>query len=177
MRLILASCLCLFACQLFGQVPDGSVIFLQGGPLSKTIKRHTDSPLTHTAIVLYDGNEPWVYEASPPRVSRTPLAEYLNLLKRKSQKHAISWFIMQPRVPYSESELVAMKNYANSQLGRPYMIRGWWKGREVRGLFCSEYAGNIIGKSGRIVSADYHESPGSLHIKLSVIYETSTNQR
>jgi len=177
MRLILASCLCLFACQLFGQVPDGSVIFLQGGPLSKTIKRHTDSPLTHAAIVLYEDNEPWVYEASPPRVSRTPLAEYLNLLTKKSQKHGMSWFIIQSQVPYSETELGAMKGYANSQLGRPYMIRGWWKGREVRGLFCSEYVGNIIEKSSRIVSADYRESPGSLYVKLSTIYETSPNQR
>lgn len=166
MRLIVALLVCLSTCQSLAQVQDGSVIFLQGGPLSKTIKRHTDSSLTHAAIVLFDGSQPWVYEASPPRVTRTPLNEYLDLLERKSQKHAITWVIMQPQVPYNSSELVAMKNYANSQLGRPYMIRGWWKGHEVRGIFCSEYAADILEESGRIISAHVHESPGSLYIKV-----------
>ena len=55
---------------------DGSVIFWQGGLLVKPILKHTDSDLTHAAIVLYNGKEPFVYEAVPPRVHKVPLAEY-----------------------------------------------------------------------------------------------------
>jgi hypothetical protein len=176
MRLILSMCILLTVCQpAAAQVQDGSVIFLQGGLLERPIAKHTDSTLTHAAIVLYQGDEPWVYESTPPRVARMPLAEYVSLLESKSEKHGFSWFVMAPRVPYSIRELTAMKEYADSQLGRPYMLRGWWKGREVRGIFCSEYVGNIIEKSGRIVSANYRESPGSLYTKLSKFYETSTD--
>jgi len=46
------------------------------------------------------------------------------------------------------------------------MLRGWWKGREVRGIFCSEYVADILEQSGRINSAHIHESPGSLYIKV-----------
>ncbi len=59
-----------------------------------------------------------------------------------------------------------MRRYAESQLGRPYMLRGWWKQREVRGVFCSQFVGDVIEQSGRIVSAHFRESPVSLYCKL-----------
>jgi hypothetical protein len=166
--MILATFICLVGCsQTHAITPrDGSVIFIQGGPFTNLISRHTDSTLTHAAIILYDNGEPWVYEATPPRVCRTALPEYLRLLEKKSQRHEMSWFILEPRIPYSSRELSAMKRYAESQLGRPYMLRGWWKGREVRGIFCSEYVADILEQSGRINSAHIHESPGSLYIKV-----------
>jgi hypothetical protein len=144
------------------------VIFLRGGLLVKPIFHYTDSTLTHAAIVLYHGRDPWVYEATPPYVRRMPLADYIHLLEEKSherfeRKRNMTWFIVQPRVRYGSLELAAMRNHAESQLGRPYMLRGWWKGREVAGIFCSQYVGDIIERSGRITSAHFRESPGSLY--------------
>ena len=51
------------------------------------------------------------------------------------------------------------------------MLRGWWKGHEVRGVFCSQFAGNVLDKSGGSRPAASDESPGSLHDKLLPTYE------
>lgn len=157
-------------------VEDGSVVFIRGGLFIGPIYRHTDSTLTHAAIILYSGMEPWVYEAVPPRVHKLPLTQYLIELRLKEQKESLqhrgmSWFVMQPRIPYTSRELEAMKWYAESQLGRPYMIRGWWKGQEVRGVFCSQLVGDIIEQSGKIHSDHFRESPGNLHVKLLPFYQ------
>lgn len=156
-------------------VQDGSVIFWKNGILMKPIFKYTGSDLTHAAIVLYVGSEPWVYEATLPRVHRLPLDTYLKRLEEKKQKlvwkrRDFSWFMVQPRRSFTASELRAMKQYANSQLGRRYMMRGWWKNREVRGIMCSQYVGNIVEQSGWIVSSRFRESPGSLHAKLTPLY-------
>jgi len=152
---------------------DGSVIFWRGGLLVKPILKHTDSDITHAAIVLYQGREPWVYEAVPPRVHKVPMAEYRRLMEEKTNesRRPMTWFVMQPKVRYGALELNAMKRHAESQLDRPYMLRGWWKGHEVRGIFCSQLVGDIIEKSGKIESEHIHESPGSLHEKLQPFYE------
>jgi hypothetical protein len=156
---------------------DGSVFFWQGGLLVKPIFKHTDSDLTHAAIVLYNGKEPFVYEAVLPRVHKVPLAEYRRLMNEKvdETRRPMTWFVMQPMSVYTSNQLAAMKAHAESQLGRPYMLRGWWKGHEVRGIFCSELVGDIIERSGKIESGHIRESPGTLHDKLLPFYwELST---
>jgi len=55
------------------------------------------------------------------------------------------------------------------------MLRGWWKGHEVRGVFWSELVADIIEKSGKIESGHVRDSPSSLHDKLLLFYwELST---
>jgi len=151
---------------------DGSVFFWQGGLLVKPILNHTDSDLTHAAIVLYNGKEPFVYEAVPPRVHKVPLGEYRRHMEEKLReaRRPMHWYVMQPMSVYTFNQLAAMKAHAESQLGRPYMLRGWWKGHEVRGIFCSQLVGDIIAKSGKIEAGGIHESPGSLHDKLLPFY-------
>ncbi len=149
---------------------NGSVIFFDSGPFTRIVVKTTDSTLTHTAIVLYEDDQPWVYESAIPRVVRIPWDQYL------SQNSGKKWFVMEPCVPYSVAESNAMKEFADSQLDRRYMVRGWWMEREVRGIFCSEYVGDILEKSGRIISDHYRESPGSLYKKLD-FYETSFDKR
>src|SRR5208282_6002350 len=148
-------------------IPDGAVIFWQGGPLTGSILRHTGSTITHAAIIL-DG---WVYEAAPPCVHKVPLGEYLASLRARAARTAgFSWFVLKPRTSYTRQELSALRLYAESQLGRPYMLRGWWQYREVRGIFCSQFVGDAIEQSGKIVSAHFRESPVSLYGKLSEFY-------
>jgi len=154
------------------ELRDGTVIFWEGGLLVKPILRNTDSDITHAAIILYRDDEPWVYEAVPPRVHRMPLADYRKVMaeRLRESRRPMSWYTMQPTSAYTSHELISMLVYADSQLGRPYMLRGWWKGREVRGIFCSQYISNIIEQSGKIKSDHFHESPGSLRMKLSPFY-------
>jgi len=156
-------------------IANGSVIFWKGGLLVGPISKQTRSLLTHSAIVLYKDGGPWVYEATTPCVRCMRLGEYESHLKtlgdsRFFKRRDFSWFIVQPRLAYTIVALGAMHLYAKSQLGRPYMLRGWWQQQEVRGIFCSQYVGNIIEKSGLIQSANYQESPGSLYQKLLPYY-------
>jgi hypothetical protein len=149
---------------------DGSVIFWKGGLLVGPISNNTGSLLTHVAIV-FSGI---VYEATPPKVRKLELSAYqahLGTLERSGfwQRRNFSWFSMQPKVAYTTSEITAMLAYATAQLGRPYRLRGWWS-NDTRGIFCSQYVGNVIEKSGRIKSLDNRESPGSLHKKLLRLY-------
>ena len=146
------------------QASDGSVIFWHDSFLVRPIYRHTGSAITHAAIVL-DG---YVYEAVPPRVHKVPLAEY----KRHLAEKGIKWFMLSPKKPFVLGQVRAMRAYAESQLGRPYMLRGWWKGFEVVGIFCSQLVANTLERSGIIKSANFHESPGSLRKKLEPLYQT-----
>ncbi len=150
---------------------NGAVVFWKDGILIRPILRKTDSHLTHAAIIL-DG---YVYEAVPPCVRKAPLADYIQEMKAKSQKRSMqkrgfTWFIIHPITPYTPDEVQAMIKHAESQLGRPYMLRGWNK-KLVRGIFCSQLVSDILGQGGQIKSDSFRESPGSLHKKLEKIYE------
>lgn len=143
---------------------NGSVVFWQGGILAKPIVKHTGSDITHAAIVI-DG---FVYEAVPPRVHRVLWNDYV---KEMARKRNTTYFVMTPKQPYSKKAVDAMRKYLDSQLGRPYMLRGWWRGHEVLGIFCSQLVGNAIEKTGRIKSDNWHESPGALYKKLLPLYK------
>ena len=168
-------------------LPNGTVIFWKGGNTAGPIYRHTGSDLAHAAIVLYDidlhkptygtmlGKTAYVYEAVPPEVRVVPFEQYKKEMEERCKHlrrkdHNFAWFLMKPKENYSFGQAAAMKLHADSQVGRPYMIRGWWKGHEVRGIFCSELVGDIIEMSGKIKSGHTHESPGSLHDKLVPFY-------
>lgn len=175
---LLIMCLALAGCEKplapvsdANKLRDGSVLFWDHGPLEGPIYRRTNSTLTHAAVILYVGDEPWLYEATWPCVRRIPLSAYVLEMEMKRERRPVfSWFIMQPRERYTEAQLLAMKRHADSQLGRRYMMRGWWKNREVRGIMCSQFAADVLEKSGCIISAHYRESPGSLHEKLMPLY-------
>jgi hypothetical protein len=149
---------------------NGSVLFWKGGILVGPIYRATGSLLTHVAIIM-DGI---VYEATPPRVHKLRLLDYDKHLDKLAasrfiQRRGFSWFILQPRLDYTASDLAAMHVYAESQMGRPYRLRGWWSD-DTSGIFCSQYIGNMIEKTGLIRSLDNRESPVSLYNKLLPFY-------
>lgn len=147
--------------------PSGSVIFWEDSLLVGPISRQTGSRITHAAILL-DG---WVYEAVPPRVHKMLLADYIEHLRIKSRRQPkFKWFIMQPRDPVFVWQVEVMTSYAESQLGRPYSVRGWWRGYQVRGILLALVA-NILAKGKIIESAGVHESPVSLYEKLEPTYD------
>ena len=139
---------------------DGTLIFNDNGMLSRPISKVTGSSLTHVAIIFNDT----VYESTWPEVHRIPFNSYLQL----RNKGTYSYF--QPRVPFTNRQIQAMIKYAVSQLGRPYAMREYWRNKDVRGIDCSQYIGNVLEKSGLIVSADFKESPGSLFFKIRPHY-------
>jgi len=144
------------------------VLFWKDSLLVKPIIKHTGSDITHAAIIL-DG---YVYEATPPRVHKVLLEDYVKEMatKTKRSRHGFTYFIVQPKESYGTTEVSAMTKYAESQLGRPYMLRGYGK-RITRGVFCSELVADILEKNGRIKSSSFRESPGSLFNKIKDIYQ------
>lgn len=154
--------------------PDGTVIFVRNNGkkdiVSKEIVKATGDALVHTAIILYDNNVPYVYESTVPGgVQKQTLEQFYvkrDKLSKRSPSKQLTLELVIPKIEYSQQEITKMKKYANSQLGRPYMARGWWKEQEVLGIHCSQYIGNIVSQSGRIVSNNYKESPTSLYKKL-----------
>jgi hypothetical protein len=164
--------------------PDGTVIFVtQSGRqdvLAKKIEQATGDNISHTAIILYEDDQPYVYESTiPGGVQRNKLKDYMkkvNGLKSAFPTKGMQIHLIPPDPEYNADELIRMKHYANGQLGRPYMLRGWWKGKEVRGMHCSQYVGNIVSRSGRIESFNYKESPASLYVKLEAIELVESHQ-
>lgn len=160
----------------FQNPAPGSVIFVENGLLTTPIKAVTHSTITHCAIILYEKNEPWVYEAVPPGVRRVPLKEYLEWIRerqkeKEKKKPTISYFLVEPEAGFSNTEISRMKSYADAQIGKPYRLKNFWRdGDDSKGLHCSQFVGNTIEKSGRIVSKDGRESPGSLYEKVNKIY-------
>ena len=145
---------------------DGAVVFVRNNGkqdiVSKEIVKATGDTLVHTAIVLYDKNVPYVYESTVPGGVQKQTLEQFYIKRDKISKRApskkLTLELVIPKIEYSQQELAKMKKYAKSQLGRPYMMRGWWKEQEVSGIHCSQYVSNIISQSGRIVSDNYKES-------------------
>lgn len=143
------------------------MIIVEDGAFSKTIERHTGSSMNHAAIVLYDKDEVYVYESSPPRVKRTAWERWeAETAKYKRQYPKSMVYCLYPNPPWSSLELQRMKTYADSQMGRPYMVRGYLRDEEVKGIHCSQYVGNILAQTGRIQSANYKESPFTLYEKM-----------
>jgi hypothetical protein len=151
---------------------DGSVLFWKGGPLARPVLKRTGSDISHAAIILYEGSVPYLYEAVPPCVRRVRIDQYEREMQTKaaSSRRPFTWFIMEPKEPYTLAQLDAMKRHADSQIGRRYMLRGWLRGVEARGIFCSEFVSDTVAKSGKIESGGVHESPGGLYNKLLPFY-------
>ena len=150
------------------EMAEGTVIFFKNGFFSRPIARHTGSHMCHVAIVLYEDGRHWAYEAAPGGVQRTLLSTYLEkTVRRQRFRRSLEVYYVQPDVPYTGEELAKMKKYANSHIGRPYSLRGWLVNREVIGMHCSHYVGDMISQTGRINSAHWKESPISLYRKLT----------
>lgn len=151
-----------------GGLPDGTLITIENGFLSRPIARHTGSAMSHSAVVL-DG---YVYEATSPRVRRMPQTEYFRYLQHRQQVRMarwgkkMRWYVTEPQTPFTVAEVAAMRVYAESQLGRRYALRGYWSARPVSGIHCSEFAGNMLAASGRYTSRGRHESPVTVYAKV-----------
>jgi len=150
--------LCVLLClvvtgELPTSLPDGTVIAVTGG--SRIIMRHTGSRYTHTAIVFNGADGPYVYEATKPYVRRVALAKYEAAFTTAARQYprwdATRIEVWVPKIPYTASEIAAMRSWAVAQLGRKYSLLSYVFGRrKVRpGIHCTAYVSWILNKSGK----------------------------
>lgn len=96
---------------------------------------------THTAIFL-DG---YIYEADFPFIKKTKL-EYF------TGRRCSTNYFYKPKVPFTPQEVCRMKKVAESLVGHPYRLQGYfrpWIGRANDGTWCSPYVAKILNSSGR----------------------------
>jgi len=147
---------------------DGTVVVWENGSNLGPVQRHTGSNKTHAGIVLYEGKQAWVYEASRPNVHRYTIEQYI---KRIEDAHKtlpnLGVYFLQPEKPYTANQLHKMKQYANSQIGRPFGIQSYMLGRPMQTVHCCEYVGHILEQSGRFKALGPRETPKTIFDKAS----------
>lgn len=143
-------------------LPDGTLIFIERGNWSKLIERRTGSDINHSAIVLYDKNKAFIYEcAIKTGAAKIPIQEYLRLLKQESiKKSEMTVIYVKPVQPFAKNQIDKMKQYAESKLGEPFRLLGYYQGK---GFYCSRYVGDILTSGGLILSEEDKKAPINLY--------------
>lgn len=112
-------------------VPSGSLIFVKDSNF--IVEQFTQSDITHVAIVAKENNEIYVFEADKPKVTKTPLSEYLKNTKEKL-------YVSFPNKKFDNEKLVG---YLNSQLNKKYSIENYGKNKSNdKTVFCSQLVVN-----------------------------------
>lgn len=129
--------------------PDGTVVFSSSiGLIGRIAHRLTDNDkYTHIGVVI-DGV---VYESDWPKIRTTEIEKY------GKAKSTNDYYV--PKVPFTKEQVDKMREYAKSQLGKPYQLKNYFypKSKPTKGTWCSVYAGRILNASGR-----YKLTPGDI---------------
>lgn len=154
--------------------PEGSAIFMQNTvpwPLSSIIKRVTNSPWSHVAVLLYSNEIPYIFEAYPPCVRVISLRRYLEktmpeweqqFWTRRQGGLLPQWW--EPKFIESD-RLDRMRDKAISLLGTPYgLIWNWFW--DTTAVHCSEFAGLVYEAGGLLRSSGHRDTPGLIYRKL-----------
>ena len=98
------------------------------------MKVFTRSKYTHVATVVKHNGTTWVYESANGKgVQRQKLADYL------AAESPNTVYVLNPKQPFSRKRAKIYKAYLDSQLGRPYSIKHYFRGERCAGVHCSEY--------------------------------------
>src|SRR5262249_39664775 len=118
------------------ELADGTLLFLEN--CSTVVERATHGEIPHVALVFGENGQQWVYEATPAKVRRVRLADYLIDLARTNQRRKeadeIRAFALRPEPEYSPDEIAKMRTYLDSQLGRRYSVKNYVRGKPYDGI-------------------------------------------
>jgi len=131
---------------------DGSLLFVENG--DRVVQWHTDSTVTHVAIILKENDDFWVYEAVPPEVRKIKLTEYLSEIQKMNR---IKIWIANPNEQLTQIQHNQMKKYLDKQIGRKYSIKSYIRGSPGKCIHCCE----LTGFAFRIAGLTYSENPCS----------------
>jgi len=151
--------LLLAVCSASPEIGEGSLLFLQN--CNSVVELATRDEIGHVAVAFHDGDETWIYEATPGKVRRVRFAEYEQELARinarRSQRDAVRLWIVSPARKFTAAETTAMREYLDEQLGRRYSVKNYVVGQPGDGTHCAELAANMLNHSGRFDLADTHK--------------------
>lgn len=130
-------------------IRDGTLIYLENS--NKIVQSTTDAEITHVAMIFEDESQHWVYEATPARVRRLTLQQYvreIGMLNADRDEPMTMW-IMQPQESYPETEARRMQQFLKKQIGRRYSIQSYVRGQRREGIHCAELAGDTLDRAQR----------------------------
>lgn len=129
---------------------DGSLLFIENG--NRIVQNHTDSSITHVAIILKENDDFWVYEAVPPKVRKIKLDSYLleiqKINSRKKERHKMKVWIANPNEPLTGDQKKSMKEYLDKQINRKYSVGSYIDGTPGSGIHCCEITGYAFEAAG-----------------------------
>jgi hypothetical protein len=161
---------------------DGTLVFLEN--CNSIVELTTRGEIGHAALVFHDANVCWVYEATPGKVRRVPLADYYAELtrinKRRDDDEKMRVWLLRPKKPYTATEVAKMREYLDAQIGRRYSVRNYVRGKpgEVHsakigpmelqvsvetnrksagGIHCAELTSTTLNHSGRYAFENCHK--------------------
>lgn len=148
------------------ELADGTLLFLEN--CSSVVERATHGEIAHVALVFRDGDERCVYEATPAKVRRVTLDDYLlelsKLNDRRRDSDIIRARVLRPTPAYTTEETAAMKKFLDEQIGRRYSVKNYVRGKPYDGIHCAELTGRTLNASGRYALEDCHKiNPKALY--------------
>ena len=132
------------------ELSDGTLLFLEN--CSSVVERSTHGEIAHVALVFGDASQRWVYEATPAKVRRVKLDDYLLELARSNRRRnasdEIRVFALRPEPEYTSEETAKMRAFLDSQLGRRYSVKNYVRGKPYDGIHCAELTASTRGPAG-----------------------------
>ena len=112
-----------------------------------------------------------------PASTKYPLGDYISSLRARAERTTgFSWFMLQPRTTYTPRSGRHCGGTPTRSLAVPTCSAAGGNIERSDGIFCSQFVGDAIEQSGKIVSAHFRESPVSLYGKLSEFYQSQTER-
>jgi hypothetical protein len=143
------------------EIGDGSLVFLEN--CNSVVEVATRGEIGHVAIVMCEGDETWIYEATPGKVRKLTLAAYEEELARinagRKGRDPIKMWIVSPQRKFTPAEATAMQEFLDEQLGRRYSVKNYVRNQPGDGTHCAELAANMLNRSGRF----HFEQPHAIH--------------
>jgi hypothetical protein len=160
--------LLLALCTASPEIGDGSLIFLEN--CNSVVELATRDEIGHVAIAMREGNETWIYEATPGKVRKLTLSAYEEELARINAgrnrrdrtlpaSKPVKMWVLSPERKFTVAEVTAMQEFLDEQLGRRYSVKNYIRNKPGDGTHCAELAANTLNRSGRFDL----ENPHAIH--------------
>jgi hypothetical protein len=146
---------------------DGSLVFLEN--CNYFVEQYTKAPIGHVAIAANDDGTTWLYEATPGRVRRLTWSAYrdelaaINADRLRKKKSLVKVHVLQPAEPLNRDQQAALRSLLESQLDRPYSVKGIVRGKRNGGIHCAELAAHTLNATSRANIEECHkQSPADV---------------
>lgn len=156
------------------EVREGTLVVLENSNVA--VETYTHSETTHVGMLMSREGTLYVYEAAPKEVRRIRLEDYCQELSRfnlhKFEPQRLRLRLYQPKQPYNQQEIAAIRTFLDEQLGRRYSVKGYVRKKPNDGIHCADLVSTALVQSGRYrFDETYAVSPAALVEQVKATHE------